>query len=128
MGRKRMYEGKRVARTLGIPDDIDQKLEALAKLASISYHDYCIKVLIAHCTTNTEEQFKTKLVSNQEAVSNPSEEQMTWLESNLSWIQETFPNYRSLLDLHRTLSEKRNKRISKEVLENFLEKHNLKIV
>lgn len=127
MGRKKMYEGRRVSRTFQIPEDIDQKLDALSKLSSTSYHDYCIKIFIAHTLTSTETQFKKTLIIP-EAVSNPPEEQLIWLESNLPWIQETFVNYRSLLDLHRTLSEKRNKRISKEVLENFLGKYNLKIV
>ena len=128
MGRRKMYNSERIPRTFQMLVDVDQKLHALATLANTSYHDYVIKLCIAHVSTKTEEDLKLKNSVSSSNEINSEFEQNLWLESNLSAVKEIIRNSKSLLDLAIKLTSKSNKSISLEVLKNFLEKHNLKIV
>lgn len=128
MGRPKLYNSERIPRTFQMLVDVDQKLHALATLANTSYHDYVIKICIAHVSTKTEDDFRIKNPISSSSETNSEFEQNLWLESNLSSVKEIIKNSKSLLDLAIKLTSKSNKSISQEVLENFLEKHNLKIV
>lgn len=127
MGRKKMYEEDRIHRGIAPPAHIDEKFVAKCKLSNMSYNQRIIYLMTLDVEANVFEIVKKPeqkpLDQPIQINTNPETEQISWLESNASWITQT--QYRGLYGMISELSNKRGKPISKEVLENFIKKHNM---